>query len=93
LFIVHCSLFIFSYFHIFIFSYFHIFHIFHILQVEFSDKFYKHMIESGSLESSLLGDDEEDSVDWQGAVIAVVGLYDKGELIVVLIVLIVVVVY
>jgi hypothetical protein len=29
----------------------------------------------------LIGDDEEDSVDWQGAVIAVVGLYDKGELI------------
>jgi hypothetical protein len=32
--------------------------------------------------------DEEDSVDWQGAVIAVVGLYDKGELIVLLIVVV-----
>jgi HSP20 family molecular chaperone IbpA len=39
------------------------------------------MMESGSMETTLMGLDEpeEDAVNWQGAVIAVVGLYDKGK--------------
>lgn len=49
-------------------------------KVAFSEKFFKHMLESGAMESTLLGlEPDGDSVDWQGAVIAVVGLYDKGK--------------
>ena len=80
-------------------------------KVEFSEKFYKHMLDMGSLESALMStdDSDDDSLDWQGlglsttatimaiistshhtkcsseihtstgAVIAVVGLYDKGK--------------
>jgi HSP20 family molecular chaperone IbpA len=50
-------------------------------KVVFSEPFYQHMIENGLLESTLVGNEADDveCVNWQGAVIAVVGLYDKGK--------------
>jgi len=54
-------------------------------QVVFSEKFWKSMVDSGTLDATLAGtEDMSDSVTvapiaWQGAVIAVVGLYDKGK--------------
>ena len=51
-------------------------------KVAFSENFFKHMMKNGVLEPALMGADgsqQEEAVDWQGAVIAVVGLYDKGK--------------
>ena len=41
-------------------------------KVVFSEPFFKHMIETGAMESILMGVDEpeEDSVDWQGNILS-----------------------
>eukprot|EP01006_Ploeotia_vitrea_P043062 TRINITY_DN66689_c2_g1_i1.p1 TRINITY_DN66689_c2_g1~~TRINITY_DN66689_c2_g1_i1.p1 ORF type:complete len:585 (-),score=325.36 TRINITY_DN66689_c2_g1_i1:63-1817(-) len=50
-------------------------------KVAFSQKFYEHMKNTGKMQEALMGVDGEaqGSMNWNGAVIAVVGLYDKGK--------------